>query len=978
MNKEEMLNTLENIQRKMGEAKVSEYELQDRVEILENVFKLRERTERDIKYLTEKLSTDDNYIEKRPVLYDESRRFNLEDYIEACEKDEQANHDEIAMHEKNIENFKNQIMKSEKIIEELEQRLPGLGEELRDSTDMNEADFEKMRLNYANITSLRDAHKQNIIESQKLIERSEDRLESLKSSIGQLADATEEAKEILENFDKIQASVVIDTDTKKSDQNKLKVLEERLKHYSEVEDLVSYDYDKSIAQIISDYKEDKITSDEVVDKVKELRRYVVEDVLIDDIQARNEEVTENLEAQDACKKEITKLEEKLSNDDNYIPSIFVAERNNRQLEKMDRRIAGSEEQIRIYNKEMEELSEDIKVCDELTDEVRQEILDIQKQIRRLGTNISPEVEQELLNKIASKNEDLEYLKVVKLESIRDLEHDSIELNSLNSKQIRFTELRSKLVNSLDKRNNIDVSKKRLDELELFNLKSNLKALQNREIYIASLYEDFDSIINPKTTKPTMDVEENISINNLTEEDNDKIQDFINSIENVSPVKNDSENNDELEYSELEDSKKIEEPQIEKNEVETDPLGLGDTRNMKFKDLGEDEKKRKKAENKGFIKSLKKWMMIVASVVAAALGLINIMKGIHNNNFDSKLKEAQENPTKYEDMTEDEIKDSIKDDLQSLDVSLETDKQNNVMPSGNNNDFVDDKSNSKNDDIKVDKMDSEVIAPINPVESTTTIINKNIPMEEQKQILAEQGIYETPDVPVTTVVDKPVYDNTNDEGSYGEFYDNNDNKDDSYGEFHEDDTNKENENTVDSEKDKSPEVSNGDDEWGEFYEDDVVKPETPQEEPATEPSTPEDNTVTEPSIPEDNTVTDPVADDNVMNVNINNGESFVVKLGDQNYEANNGNQQYVEGASSLIDLPGIRNLVEDDKGTVQVEIAGDTVDQLKRDTPLTAADIQKIRDEIAAQYGMTPITEEDVKNANDQYQEQLSQEQVKNR
>lgn len=967
MNKEEMMSTLENIQRKMKEAKVSEYELEDRVEILENVFKLKEKTERDIKYLSERLSIDDNYIEKRPALYDEGRRFNLEDYIEACEKNEQANHDEIARHEKMVENLKNQVVESQKIVEELEQRLPVLGEELRDSADINETDFEKMRANYDSITSLRDAHRQNITESQTLIERSEDRLKLLNGRIEELADATKEAKKILENFDKIQASTIIDTEAKESDENKVKVLKEKLKSYNETEDLVSYDYEKSIAQIISDYKEDIITSEEVVERVKELRSYVIEDVLIEDIQARDEDTKENLEAQEACKKEIVKLEEKLSNDDNYIPSIFVAERNNRQFKKLGERIDGSTEQIRIYNGEIEKLSEDIKVCDELTAEVQQEIFDIQKQIRRLGMNINPEVEKELLDKIASKNEDIEYLKIVKSESIRDLEHDSMELNFLNSKRTRFTELSSRLEKSLEKRNSIDTSAKRLDEIELFNLKSNLTALQNRESYMTSLYEDFDSILNAKVSNPIMNAQEDASANDLTDEENAKIQDFLNSLEDVSDVKVNNEDNENFEKPIVSNSSMTENLVPEENEVEADPIGLGDTRGMKFKDLGEDDKKRKKAENKVFIKSLKFWMMIGATVatVLIAIGL----KTNNNKGFSSKLKEAQENPSKYDNMTEDEIRDNIETDLNSMNIPVETDEKNDDLNAAiaNKDNINSGSSKEKNDKIDTElgsnneKMDSELIAPINPGQSTTTIINRNIPIEEQKQILANQGIYETPDVPVTTVVDQPVYDNNN-EGSYGEFHEDNTKNDDSYGEFHEDNTGKDNVDPVDSET-KVPSVE---DEWGEFYEDDVQKPETP-EDPVIEPSTPQEDPVTE-----------PIVDDNTMNVNINNGESFVVKLGDKTYEANNGNAQYVDGASSLIDLPGIRNLVEDDKGTVQAEIAGSTVEELKRDTPLTAADIQRIRDEIAAQYGMAPITEEDVKNANDQYQEQFSQDESRNR
>lgn len=898
MNKEEMLEALENIQRKMAEAKVDEYELDAKVDALESIFKLKERTETEIGIISDRLNNEQNYI--RPILYDESRRYNLEDYIEACQKDEEANAKEIARYEALVEQLRNQAStkESQRIVDELNTALATQGEDLRDSERMAEADFQELRRSYDNRTVLRDAHMENIIANENILTKAEARLNDLKEQTESLKDATNEAKGILDNFDRIQSESIIDEDKKATDENKLKVLQNKLAEYDNIEKFISYDYDKEIANVIADYRADKITDAEVVDRMKEIRGYIVDDSLTEDIQARDAMNQENAEIQRVCEQEIKKLEDKLANDDNYAVSPFIVERNNRQLKRINDQINQRDDQVNLFNEQMTKLSADVEASNELIAESENQIRDIQKQIRRYGNNIDPELEQELLNQIDSKRADIKYLNTLKSESIESMDHISDELNTLTNspKYNRLSELRDRLSETLEKRNSMDMSAKRLDEIELARLKSDLSALQNNGKYNGvSLYEDFDNLINGSKSE---------TINPINDDDKD-IEDFLNGIEEAPVTK-------EIDAEESKNKDDIE-------EAINDPLNLGDTRGKRFKDLGESEKLTKKAKNKTFIGLLKKWWKPIALVISTIALLVGL-KSCSKDSVDEVVRDAQKDPSKYEDMTEDEIKESIDSQI-SEEVTPVIEEPEENMP-------IDDAEVSNQDEIETeeDKMETEVIAPVQETtDSVTPEINTPLP-DIGTEPITNPNVQSSTDAPTTPVVTEPVYDyDVNDESSYGTFIEDNSNTP---------------VETPATEIATPGTPATSDDDWGEFHEEEVVSP----------TDTPVEN------------------DSANLNVTINNGESFVVDLGDTTYELNNSDRESNENASSFIDLNDTTNLTEDEQGAVNLEIAGNTASELQREQTLTAADIQKIRDELAAQYGAPTLTQEEIDQANAEYQD----------
>ena len=114
MNKEEILELLRAISVQIDEAKVSDFELDERVSQIESLMTVVEDTKAEIKALSEKLTDDRNY--EIPLLVEASVKFNLEDRLAAREKEYQDNLEGIKNYQRLIENAERSIAAHEALI----------------------------------------------------------------------------------------------------------------------------------------------------------------------------------------------------------------------------------------------------------------------------------------------------------------------------------------------------------------------------------------------------------------------------------------------------------------------------------------------------------------------------------------------------------------------------------------------------------------------------------------------------------------------------------------------------------------------------------------------------------------------------------------------------------------------------------------------------------------------------------------------
>ncbi len=1022
MEKKEMLELLLSIQSKLENMGIEEKDVEHKAAKLEEIIANREQTKRELQFLEDRLSSDENYLDRTPYLYDESRRFNLEDLVDHRKQAEESNKAEIVRVEGLIadlrENLDAKVAESKAKAEKLTAELEEDAAVLRESVDVPDDEFNRMREEYAAKVALRDemaGFEDRITEE---LTQLNNELEDDKSNSVRLAAQTQEAEEMLARFDRQVANrSIIDRDAKKADEDRATYLEEMLRYYDSAEDFILYDYSRVLTQLINDYRADRIDQDEVRRIMTEVGRHLEPALLerevgIESTQAakdyastavsddidrsinerlNNEELENNRSVMQRCIAEITALEEKLSDDANYIVSPFAVEREERNLKRINTIIANNNVNIANYQSEIQSATEDIATANALIAEERAKINSFASQLRRLGPAITVEQEQNLGAEIKACGENIEYLEETKAEAGKIIDHDKHELEYLIDKTDKFKIASRNLEERLRQSNHIDMSARRLDQNRLASLKASLTALENRERFIGvSMYEDLYEIIKSgdikapemsdkdkeafdsyfknietsmvkntmEESKDEMSEEDKASFDNylnniknnekdeMSEEDKASFDNYLNNIKNnekdkVVPATYDPE--DEPEYEEV---------------LEEKPKKDRKKRKVKAFSPEENKKLIKKIKEKGkaFTKKYKNFLKVLALIAAVAALCVGILKACSQERADELLRDAQENPTKYEQMTEDEIKDELTDDEVKETVeekdSEKDDKKHGTKDANNNK-----KTPTLKDETKTETINQQVI-DTTPIDNTTNTNNDtvvtNIPIseEEQRQILIDQGIIPSDDIPPVTTDDNAdiVYD-----GDNGEFIEDKGNGGDA------------NPSTED--------ISWSDDE---FVEDQSSIPDdttSSQTQESTEDTFVEEKTETtheEAPVTEtkefkvDDSAVAPNPEDS-LTVKVNNGETLTVNLDGTTYELNNSEKASTEGAESFINLDGTRSITEDSEGAVEVEIGGEDANNMYRESELTKEDLEKLRKELAEQYGVSQTTQEEIDAANEAYQ-----------
>lgn len=670
MNKEEILDVLNAIGLQIDEANISEYQLDERVSQFESLLKVIEETKAEIKTLSEKLTNDDNYPQRIPYLYDESTIFYLEDRLMAREKEEQDNLDAIKEYQRLIDEAHRKISHHEILIaiSERKYREEAMekGPELRDSLDLTQEEFEKISGSLREKQQRIEAYKENLENIKEDLADYEAKLTDLLAKIDGLKRAREEAELQLSLYSKeASGRTLVDEEAKIMDRKKLSDAEERLAEFEKMEAKITYDHEKKLAEMIEGYKNGSISHEELVERLTEFKANLNEEFVNEDISEvySSDEFYSNTRIQERLEREIAELETKLANDDNYLVSPFVIERNTRNITKVQRNIESIDKQIKGYTEENEYLQEDIVTANEMIEELEREIENCQRQIRRLGADIDPEVEKLLLADIASHKADIVYLENTKLEATRIIEHNSAELEMLVSKQERFRIVCERMESSLSRKNSTDLTARRLDEIDLARKKDALVALKRRGLVSnASIIENIDKILGTQLEEveelnPDMPTPEEPTIENADEP----------IVSEDEPVVEEStiENSDEPIVPENEPV--VEEPTIEDLESNfgMDPIGLGDTRGWKFKySETENEELAKKARDKKFVKKLKGFFKGVLNVIPYTMALTTslVLAGLHPIKTAKAIKEymkrVQKDPEKYENVNEEDVKRDI--------------------------------------------------------------------------------------------------------------------------------------------------------------------------------------------------------------------------------------------------------------------------------------------------------------------------------
>ena len=670
MNKEEVLDVLRAISIQLGEGN----EVEQRISDMEALKSIIEDTKYEIKYLNERLSDDSNYKMKFSLLLEESVRDEFEERLTLTENEKQRNLESVRDYQEKIESTRRRIAELENYIEVANAEYQETSEEMRDSLGLTEEEFEKQRANMAEKNADIKQHEEELETLKNNLADYQKQLELFSAESERLNGEIEETRKQLEKYNLENSQEdKIDESAKEDDKRKLKEAEARLKEYERAESKLSYDLEGQIQEIIEGYRNGSISHDELISRMKEFKESLRDEHIEKDIEQRyySEEYTANNNAIYHLRLEIADLEARIADDDNYAVSPFVIEKNNRGLKKIERCIANIDKKIANYSAGIEYFQGEIDAANSLIEELKLENAEIQRKIRKAGDAIDSEFEKELLAKIDSNSLEIKSLENERDAILKTQEHDKSELELLKASKERNNNLLSNWNASLERRNSINSSKKRLDEIELFKKKSCLEALEKRSLVSnTSLIENIEKLISSSEMEKDIEASREKGVQ-VSEEK------VVN-----------------------QDSKTV----IADNSS-MDPIELGDTRGWRVKYSGkEDENLAKKAKNSKFVKALKLFFVGVLCVIpfTRGIGVSLGVLGLTTGAIKKIMKKAQMKPQNYVNATKDSIEKEIIEQLkvEGIDMEKKPEKSNSEEV------LVEQQTKKSEDEIIINTNDGE--------------------------------------------------------------------------------------------------------------------------------------------------------------------------------------------------------------------------------------------------------------------------------
>lgn len=253
-----------------------------------------------------------------------------------------------------------------------------------------------------------------------------------------------------------------------------------------------------------------MTRENILEKLKEISSMLQQDEATKiTAKSREEELKKLNEQRELLNFQIKELDAKLNDDNNYLSYTYIRNQSriydiNYNLSKVNANIIQNENEILENDHRIEYINREIEACNALLSEAQRDLDKHNFDLRSLGESPSSEQEQEVMAKLVSAREMVEYLK-------NELDSFSAELEELTSGKdnllnrreslIKTQERNQKLLDSANLRElkeskaPIDVVKKNADERKLLQLQSAVESINNREAYVSFDFPiEIDSLI----------------------------------------------------------------------------------------------------------------------------------------------------------------------------------------------------------------------------------------------------------------------------------------------------------------------------------------------------------------------------------------------------------------------------------------------------------------------------------------------------
>ena len=504
MNKEEILSQLTEISKRL-DSEVDSFNIDARVEKIQANDAQADSNDIRIKYLTEQLANDNNYIDTTPIQYYNMQLAQANEELRAAQTAVDNNNDEINKIQSVIDTTVAAIETGKVRSGELADKNVALKLAIRRAKNNNRsadvALFEAtIAENERQISEIAEAEKKY----EAAIEEKRQKISSLSNLTESLEEEVNQAKLKVESVSTLREASKngrIDVARKEADRALLEALKASSAALKQESSNLGYDFARELNVIIADYRDSKIDDAELRTRLTGLKGSLPADFLAEDKNVRDAELASNRAAQEELELQVETLERRLSSDDNYRLSPAFYANTRARISYLNSKITEYDNQLAMIDRENTSALAEIEDYKGLVALYEQELDQIGIQLAE-NNGVDKELEQELNDKaklahsgIREANAELERLNNL------GLENEQVK-KQLEERKARTEELIASNQEKIADPNAIDRSKKRLDQIELQKVQAGLTALKNREAFLEnSIVVALNNIINSKTITP---------------------------------------------------------------------------------------------------------------------------------------------------------------------------------------------------------------------------------------------------------------------------------------------------------------------------------------------------------------------------------------------------------------------------------------------------------------------------------------------
>ena len=741
MNKEQMIQSLKDLEFNINNGLVNEEDLKTKMEDLNIELDLLED---EIFDLSNKIQDDANY----PTffaLYDEAEISNAQRELNIANTGLESTKLTIAQIEEYISHIRKEIEENNSKMQELNNENLAQGARLRElgitpNVEEEELIREVLNMNRNEISKLNAKNDR----AREILAENEAHLVKLLESKSTFENKVNNAQINLNNAINNQANrPLVNEAARNIDKNELESKKIIKQSYEKQKAALSVNLSNEVNKIIADLQNDVISVDQVAGRLNELKTNVSEDYFNADKEDRNNELVQNRKVQVELEEKINNLTAKVNNVNNYKYSDLELAREDEKVKILATKVQNSNSRIAELEKSRQQVENELAVQNKKVEsrEVENRIIALKAQLRK--SKNEQEKNQIKIELDAAQKEawnDLNDLTDVKAE----LENVNVSLSAEKNNLERYSRLHGNAIlrkDAIDKKvknNEVQNSyQKRLDEMELAKAKAALNSLNNRAKFISlpildQLNNIIDGNINTqenynndvlaafdnneeavfegkngeeiKVDAP-LPFDENLGVENASFENDEKAnqifmnngmtndleQNILNSLNNNEKLgglkfKFEDNNNVKEDEENLNNAPlNNEEPVVEEEKEETAAVPLVGKMKAKFKTAS--NKLRAKAKDLEFRSKLKKWAKVIAVIAASAMLLVASGK------LPQKTIDNLQDPKVIEQINNEELdpNELIEEDMKNEETFQEEVKQNQPENIENNNNINENKN-----------------------------------------------------------------------------------------------------------------------------------------------------------------------------------------------------------------------------------------------------------------------------------------------